>query len=143
MPAADLLFVDTNILLYAVDATAPRKQATAEALLDQLWRDGSGRTSWQVLHEFYVNATRKMDLPKSAARGAVEAFALWQPVGSSLDLIHSAWSLVDSASLNYWDALIVAAALRSGCRWLLTEDLQHGRAFGALRVRNPFHSSKT
>ena len=143
MPAADLFFVDTNILLYAADTSAPRKQVTAEALLDQLWRDGSGRTSWQVLHEFYVNATRKLDLPESSARGAVEAFALWQPVDSSLDLIHSAWSLADSASLNYWDALIVAAALRSGCRWLLTEDLQHGRAFGTPRVRNPFPPPKT
>ncbi|MDX2153975.1 MAG: PIN domain-containing protein [Bryobacteraceae bacterium] len=138
MPAASLCFVDTNILLYALDATAPNKQAAAESLLDQLWREGGGRTSWQVLHEFYVNATRKMEVPKASARRMVEAFTLWQPVDSSLDLIQSAWGLMDRASLNYWDALVVAAALRSGCRWLLTEDLQDGRRFGSLRIRNPF-----
>ena len=43
------------------------------------------------------------------------------------------------AQISYWDALIVAAALLSGCDTLYTEDLEQGRTFdGQLTVVNPF-----
>jgi len=40
--------------------------------------------------------------------------------------------------VHYWDALIVASAQQAGCRYLLTEDLQHGQQLGAVTVINPF-----
>lgn len=43
--------------------------------------------------------------------------------------------------LAIWDALIVEAALAGGCRTLYSEDFQHGRAFGPLRVVNPFQAA--
>ncbi len=53
-------------------------------------------------------------------------------------LIISASRLSERHSTNFWDALIVEAALRAGAAELVTEDLQHGRRFGKLQVRNPF-----
>ena len=138
MSAGELYFVDTNILLYAADQANPVKGAVAREHVAQLWQTSSGRVSWQVLHEYYVNAVRKMGIPSSVARETVETLALWRPVDSSIGLVHAAWHCVDDAGLNYWDALVVAAAQRSGCRWLLTEDLQHGRVIGGITVRNPF-----
>jgi predicted nucleic acid-binding protein len=58
---SDNVFVDTNILLYARDASEPEKQAAASARLDELWAARTGRLSVQVLNEFFVNATRKLD----------------------------------------------------------------------------------
>ena len=40
-----------------------------------------------------------------------------------------------------WDALIVRTAQSARCDVLYTEDLQHGRSYGGLRVVNPFAST--
>ena len=47
-----IAFVDTNVLLYAHDATDLRKQALAVALLHSLWEERSGTLSTQILREF-------------------------------------------------------------------------------------------
>jgi predicted nucleic acid-binding protein len=93
-----------------------------------------------VLHEFYVNAVRKLGTPAQKARATVDAFALWHPVDTSLGLIQRAWFWMDSAQLSYWDSLIVAAAERSGCAWLMSEDFQTGRKLGTVTVMNPLHT---
>lgn len=57
---------------------------------------------------------------------------------TSADLIAGAIDLHALHSLSFYDALIVQAALVSGCKRLLSEDLQHGARFGAVQVVNPF-----
>jgi len=54
-----LVFVDTNVLLYARDAGEPTKQPRAAEWLAHLSREYVGRISVQALSEYYVNATRK------------------------------------------------------------------------------------
>lgn len=134
----DLVFVDTNVLLYSLDSADQKKQGQAVNWIQTLWTSGCGRLSWQVLNEFYVNAVRKLGAPAALARESVELYALWQPVDSSLGLAQRAWFWSEDAQLTHWDALIVAAAERSGCRWLLSEDFQEGRRFGIVTVINPF-----
>ena len=133
-------FIDTNVLLYAYDSTETERQPAARARLDRLWRERSGRTSLQVLQEFYVNATRpkKPVLAVRDARRVVEDLLAWKPVVPDGALIASAWDLQDRFSVSWWDALIVAAARRSGAAVLVTEDLQDGQDFGGLVVENPF-----
>lgn len=99
---------------------------------------GTGRLSWQVLHEFYWNAVRKMGLESAEARILVEELSQWRPVDTSTGLLRAAWEWMDAAQLTYWDALILAAAQRSGARYLLSEDFQTGRTFGRVEVLNPF-----
>ena len=67
----DRIFVDTNVLLYSFDARDPVKCAQTRNWLEYLWRTGAGRLSWQVLHEFYANAFRKMAVPAPQAREVV------------------------------------------------------------------------
>ncbi len=138
--AADRIFVDTNVLLYAAATAEPAKTGLARRWLDLLWQRSTGRISWQVLNEFYANAERKLRIPATDARKTVRAFSQWQPVGFNLDQIERSWHWMASSGLSYRDALIVASAETLGCRWLLTEDLQHGRRFGVLEVVDPFRS---
>src|SRR5271157_4085509 len=140
MTVGESFFVDSNLLLYYVDPQNAQKQARATEWLDNLWIAGAGRLSWQVLHEFYWNAVRKMQM-EPAARQIVEDLAHWKPVDTSIGLIQQAWHWMDSAQIPYGDALIVAAAQRSGARYLLSEDFQPGREYEGVRIVNPFTHS--
>jgi predicted nucleic acid-binding protein len=136
--AGDRFFVDTNVLLYSVDSSSPGKQRSARLWVDTLWENGSGALSWQVLHEFYANTLRKVRVPKKIARQLVEDFAQWRPPELTIGLIRRAWRWSDQAQLTYWDSLILAAAERMECKWLLSEDFQTGRRFGTVTIVNPF-----
>jgi predicted nucleic acid-binding protein len=138
MSGDELYFVDTNVLLYAQDPCNIIKRARARDWIDRLWRDKTGRISWQVLHEYYVNAVRKMGVPPDDARQTVMELSQWRPVETNMGLIQAAWHWMDEAHLSYWDALIVAAAQRAGCRILLSEDMQPGRDMAGVEVLNPF-----
>ena len=138
MSEGDSFFVDTNVLLYALSASEPAKQEIAVTWLDPLWNSGSGRISWQVVHEFYAKAVQKLGVPPAVARASVNRMLLWNPQSPSHAAIQRAWHWCDSAKINFWDALIVAAAEQANCRYLLSEDFQAGRRFGALTVVDPF-----
>ena len=141
MSGVETFFVDSNLPLYHVDPVDHNKRERASDWLDHLWMAGAGRLSWQVLHEFYWNAVRKMQLDRAAAREIVEDLSQWRPVDTSVGLIREAWEWMDAAQLSYWDALILAAAQRAGARYLLSEDFQDGRSFGSIQVLNPFGHS--
>ena len=135
------VFVDTNVLLYSFDSRQPRKREQASEWLSVLWQTGSGRLSWQVLHEFYANAIRKTGTPAREARKALTLFTQWQPAAVTLGLIDRAWYWMDEAQLSYWDSLILASAERYGCPWLLSEAFQAGRKYESLIVVNPFEQA--
>lgn len=134
------VFVDTNVLAYAHDATDTRRQDIARTRLEDLWQTGSGVISTQVLAEFYNVATRKFDPPmvQKRVREIVAAYEEWRPIQVDALLIVTASLLEEKHSLSFWDALIVEAARRAGAEMILTEDLQHDRRFGTTRVVNPF-----
>ena len=134
------VFVDTNVLVYRSDASDAAKQGRAEAWHALLWQSRVGRLSIQVLLELYSTLTRKLRpaFDPKEAREIVQELAAWRPIPVDLHIVQRAWSLESTYSLPWWDALIVAAAQVSRCSVLLTEDLQHGQVFGAVRVVNPF-----
>jgi predicted nucleic acid-binding protein len=134
------VFVDTNLLLYALDLSKPEKRATSREWLATLWRTREARISFQVLVEFYVNATRKIapGLSREAARRSVGRYLVWEPVPVDRQVIVAAWAMEERYRVSWWDALILGAAELLGCRYLLTEDLQHGQAFDGVTAINPF-----
>ncbi len=135
-----VFFVDTNVLVYARDASEPKKQPRAAEWIQRLWQERSGRLSTQVLQEYYVVVTQKLEpgLPVERARADVRLLQAWQPVMTDGALLEGAWQLEDRYQLSFWDALIVAAAIRAGAQYLLTEDLQDGQEIDSVRVLNPF-----
>jgi predicted nucleic acid-binding protein len=137
------VFVDTNVLVYARDASEVEKQPKAEAWMRYLWREKSGRLSFQVLNEYYFTVTGKLQpgLDPAEARNEVRSLLAWRPVPADRRVLEGAWSVQDRYQLAWWDSLIVAAARAAGSRFLLTEDLQHHQVLGDLTVLNPFESS--
>ncbi|MFW6085300.1 MAG: PIN domain-containing protein [Gemmatimonadota bacterium] len=134
------VFVDTNVLVYARDASEPEKQPVAMNWLDALWEAREGRLSVQVLQEFYVTVTAKLDpgLPAGQARADVRRLQVWDPLSVDASLLEDSWQIQDRYSFSLWDAAIVAAARRLGCRYLLTEDLQAGQDLDGMLVLDPF-----
>ena len=76
------IFVDTNVLLYARDASEPEKQPRARAWMDALWERRVARLSFQVLDEYYVALTRKLDpgIDRDTAQADVRDLLAWRPV---------------------------------------------------------------
>lgn len=138
MPNGSIVFVDTNVLIYADDTRDASKQLRAREWLLMLWQQRSGRLSTQVLNEYYVNVTRKLGLAQGDARAKVRRFQLWQPWQMDHQTVETAWGVEARFGLSYWDSLIVAAAAQSGCTHLLSEDLQHGQQIDAVTIINPF-----
>jgi predicted nucleic acid-binding protein len=132
-------FVDTNVLIYAHDVDAKSKHATAKNILRELWSERTGVLSMQVLQEFYVNVTRKIrsPLPKDSARLVVSSYSIWCTETTPAEL-SVAFRIEDESGIGFWDALIVAAAAKSGATRLLSEDLNPGQRIAGLRVENPF-----
>lgn len=132
-------FVDTNVLIYAHDVDAGVKQETAKEVLRELWGERAGVLSAQVLQEFYMNVTRKIatPLPKPRAREVVHSYTLWC-VETTTAEITAAFRIEDEARINFWDALIVAAARKAGAVRILSEDLSAGQIIEGVRIEDPF-----
>lgn len=137
-----LVFVDTNVLVYARDSRVATKQRAADAWIGFLWETRRGRVSPQILNEYYATVTRKLKpgLAPEEARQNVRDLSYWLGPLDSVDLLESAWRLQDAASLSFWDAMVVAAARSLGCTHLLSEDLAAGQDLGGVRITNPFTS---
>lgn len=135
----DKSFVDTNVLIYAHDVDAKAKHEAARSVLQDLWNSRSGTLSMQVLQEFYVNATRKIPRPISqvSARLVVNTYTIWC-VQTTPAEISNAFRIEDESRLGFWDALIVAAAIKSGAHRILSEDLNAGQTISGVRIENPF-----
>lgn len=136
------VFVDTNVLLYAFDDADKKKQERSRDWLAACWKRRCGCLSTQVLNEFYANARKRFATAISAgdARAEVRRYQQWKPWLIDQPTIETAWALESRYQLNYWDALMVAAAQHMGCQWLLTEDLQHDQQIEKLRIVNPFQA---
>jgi predicted nucleic acid-binding protein len=134
------VFVDTNVFLYARDSSEPTKQPRAAAWLEYLWREQLGRTSIQVLSEYFVNVTRKLDpgLSPEDAWDDVKALMTWRPQPVDEAVLLRGWEIRQRYELSWWDSLVVGAAQLQGCQLLLTEDLQDGGVYGGVAVRSPF-----
>jgi predicted nucleic acid-binding protein len=140
MSAMHLVFVDTNVLLYAFDETDLLKQQRARQWISECWTRRCGRLSTQVLNEFYSNARKRFSTAILAgdARAEVRRYQAWNPWLIDQPTIETAWAAESRYQLNYWDALMIAAAQHQACTLLLTEDLQHGQRIDKLQIINPF-----
>ena len=133
-------FVDTNVLVYAYDRGAGPKHERALSLVEELWKEGNGILSTQVLQEFYVNVRRKAKKPVSIeqARALIADYLSWDPIVNDGATLLEAIDVEQRYQLSFWDSLIVAAAQKGGASVLFSEDFNHGQKFGSVVVQNPF-----
>lgn len=127
-------FLDTNVLIYAF-SSGDRRSSTAESVLAE-----GGVIGVQVLNEFTSVVRRKLGWDWPRIQAALDVIATLAGRARPLTkAIHAAAvKLARQSGLSFYDALIVAAAADAGCHTLLTEDLQHGRKFAGVTIRNPF-----
>ena len=133
-------FIDTNVLIYAHDVTAGKKQAIAQNLIRRLWESGTGCLSVQVLQEFFVTITRKVGQPLSVdeAGARIRDYSLWRVFSAKPEDVVGAIELRKRTGLSFWDAMILRAASELGCDLLWTEDMNNGQFSGGVHIRNPF-----
>ena len=140
----DNVFVDTNILIYAHDKDAGAKHERAALVVEELWNNGNGIISSQVIEEFYVNVTRKIPRPLSRvqARGLIGNYFAWHIQPINPDTILLASEIEERYMLSFWDALIISTASQANVDRLLTEDLSHGQVIEGILIQNPFLQSQ-
>lgn len=133
------VFVDTNLWAYRLDQREPDKARRIGAWLRDLATEHEIVVSTQVLIELRSVLTRKFKpaLGHAGTARALAAVASFEVVGADPNLVLDAHELAEREQLSWFDALIVEAAIRSGCTVVYSEDLPHGRQYGALRAVNP------
>jgi predicted nucleic acid-binding protein len=130
-------FLDTNVLVYTVDNADPAKQRTARTLLAET---ADPVVSAQVLNEFYVTITRKLQpaVAPDTATEMMHRLTRLSCVVIDAQLVQLAIAAGQRWQLSHWDALVIEAARQAGCGRVLTEDLRAGADYHGLAIENPF-----
>jgi predicted nucleic acid-binding protein len=135
-----LVFVDTNILVYAYDHTAGIKNTTAVELVKRLWEMETGCISIQILQEFCVITSRKITKPLGSdlIKEIISDLANWRLHTPEVTDLLRAIDIQQKNKISFWDAMVVQSALKLGCSTLLSEDLNDGQSYEGMQVVNPF-----
>jgi len=141
---SDKIFLDANILVYAHDKDAGKKHDTALAIIKDAWEKRTCVLSNQVLQEFYVSVTRKINKPiaKSEARDILRAYSCWSIKEITPVSIIRAAEIEEKHRISFWDALVIVAAYEANCEKILSEDLNSGQVIEGVLIENPFKIKK-
>lgn len=134
-------FIDTNVFIYLFDETNDRKRNIADRIVKTALETRTARISHQVVQETLNVVTRKLPSPmtaENAQRFLVQVLApLWQ-IMPNIALYRRGLDVQARYGFSFYDSLIIAAALESGCTRLYSEDLQHGQQIEGMIIENPF-----
>jgi predicted nucleic acid-binding protein len=134
--------LDTNILVYVEGVNGAAREAASRALIEQLPFKATFIPA-QALGELYNVLTRKAAWPNEQARTAVLAWRDGFVVApTTTAAMIEAIDLAADHRLRIWDSIILAVAAESGCRLLLSEDLQNGFTWRGVTVVNPFAADR-
>lgn len=139
--------VDTNVLVYRFDSRFIRKQEIATEILRRGILEDSVRLPHQAIVEFIAAATRPIRghvilQQADALREAEEFLKQFTVLYPNEAILRNAIRGCAAYQLNWFDAHMWAYAEHYGLREILTEDLQHDRLYGTVRVVNPFLGSR-
>ena len=137
---AEKIFVDTSVMIAAHDLDAGERRAIAGDMLRTLWQDETGVISAQVLQEFYVALTSGLasPVPRRAARDLLQAYSVWPTMTLDAADLNAASDIEERHRLTFRDAMIVAAARKSGASLLIADRIEPFRPITGLEVKNPF-----
>ncbi len=136
-------FLDTNVIVYAFDESAPHKSTVAVQLIQRALKTDSGVISTQVVQEFLHLATRKFDIPMKPADAKKYLLAVLNPicrVYPDLDYFNTGLEIMAETGYSFYDSLILSGAAIAGCSTIYTEDMQAGQVVRGVRIENPFVS---
>lgn len=136
--------IDTNVLVYLFDARYPEKQRIARDVLHRGLRDDSARIPHQALIEFVSAVTRtrvgsdpllSADEARHEAEELMAQFSILYP---NATIFRSTLLGAAAYRISWFDAHLWAYADHYGLEEIISEDFEHGRLYGSVRVRNPF-----
>jgi predicted nucleic acid-binding protein len=134
-------FFDSNIVLYTLDRANVEKRGISREVLNRSVEEGAATISFQVVQEVLNTVSRKFEprFTLEQAHHLLEEILvpMWR-VAPSQSLYELGLDLRERYRYSFYDSLIIAAALSSGCDRLYTEDLQHGQRIEGLSIVNPF-----
>jgi len=134
-------FIDTNIFVYCFDNSNQDKKSKALELISNAMETRNGVISYQVIQEFLNVGTRKFSSAFNAedlrdfTNGVL--YYLWE-VYPDKELFDEAQYIRQRYGFSFYDSLIIASAIQSGCTTLFSEDLQTGQKIKQLTIINPF-----
>ena len=135
--------LDTNVLVYAVEAGGGAKTARAEAIVQRAVASRRCVLAVQSIGEFYAACVRKRHAsPPAAASRAADFGHLFATVAASMNEVRVALAEAAAGRFSYWDALLLATLGRAGCTVLLSEDMGDGAMLAGVTVRDPFAGQK-
>ena len=132
------ILLDTNVLVYVYDTSAPLKRSLARSTLGALAEAGAGAVSTQVLSEFFSVTTRLTLNPQEALVELQHQVQVWTVLQVTTEVILAAARAVRDHQLNFWDAQLWAAAKVHGLGTIFSEDFNSGSTLGGVRFVNPF-----
>lgn len=133
------VFLDTNILIYAMDQHDPKKLSRSREIITMAsGKEYPGVISTQVLQEFYVASTKKLGLDPVNTKQIMKSFQRLEVVTVMPELIFEAIDCSITNRLSFWDSLIIITAESANCAILYTEDMSHGQIVRGVQIENPF-----
>ena len=134
-----MIFLDTNVLVYASTEQDARKRSIAELLIDESIRNGNGALSFQVLREFANVMFKKFGLAADEVRRTLSIFGDLPRVSESEETLSRGMEVKERYGIQFYDALIVASAEAAGCDTIYSEDMADGAVYGSVHVVDPFN----
>ena len=133
-----MVFIDTNVWIYALSAQDHAKRDVAIALIAQSFRDDMICVSSQVLKEFANYAFKKTRKNAAQINTMLEKIGSYAFVADTKELLYDAVTGKEKWQIGFYDAMILAAANKAECTVVYTEDLNDGQRYGGVIARNPF-----
>ena len=132
-------FVDTNLLVYAMDRTERAKHSRGSDLLKRIVSDHTLVLSPQSLNECYhVLAVRRRVAAPDEARRFVWSLSEFCTAPYDFTTTQLAWIIGDRHGFGWWDCMLLASASLARCEMFFSEDMQHDRRVGDMTIVNPF-----
>jgi predicted nucleic acid-binding protein len=136
--SAERFTLDTNVLVYAIDARDAAKQEIAVGIVERAVKCDCP-LALQVIGEFYVAAASKLKLqPRDVASRARQLVLGFETFGYSASALRAALDGASDGRFGFWDAVLLASAAEAGCTTILSEDMANAARFGSIVVANPF-----
>lgn len=137
---SERVFIDTNVLFYARDDRFPEKQVAATTWLTEVFERGLAVVSPQIIGEFCNAALKRRSMAEAELRHAMTLLEPWSRGHIDLELVEMAWGLRQHTRFEWWDCMVLAAAIAADCRILLSEGMSHQRTIEGVTIIDPFRA---
>jgi predicted nucleic acid-binding protein len=132
------IFVDTQILIYAMDNFDSQKKEKSRALLKELANSNKGVISTQILQEFYKLVTEKISVDSLITKSFLRFFNNFEVINITPILINEAIDCSILNQISFDKSLKLVTAETAKCEYFYTESLESDKIIRGVTIKNPF-----